>query len=119
MGSDRRRRYLHHGPLDDGAVAELGEEVEIERGGAASLPSRNSCGHKVELDPAEMAARYGADTPVPDWRERLVCSGCGGRQADMVVTGTERRHLMDADIEKRIEFLSRKTQLGPSTILTG
>jgi hypothetical protein len=31
-------------------------------------------GHQVEPDPAEMAARYGAETPVPDWRERLVCS---------------------------------------------
>ena len=49
------------------------------------------CGHQVEPDPAEMAARYGADTPVLDWRERLVCSECGGRQVDMVGTVTERR----------------------------
>jgi hypothetical protein len=35
------------------------------------------CRHQVEPDPAEMAARYGADTPVLDWRERLVCSRCG------------------------------------------
>jgi hypothetical protein len=48
------------------------------------------CGHQVEPDPAEMAARYGAETPVLDWRERLVCSGCGGRQVDMVVSGTKR-----------------------------
>jgi hypothetical protein len=27
--------------------------------------------------------------PVPDWRERLVCSKCGSRQIDMVVTGTK------------------------------
>jgi hypothetical protein len=27
------------------------------------------CGRQVEPDPAEMAARYGAGTPVPDWRE--------------------------------------------------
>ena len=47
--------------------------------------------HQVELDPAEMAARYGADTSVLDWRERLVCSECGGRQVDFVVTGTARR----------------------------
>jgi hypothetical protein len=55
--------------------------------------SGSSCGgqHQVEPDPAEMAARYGADTSVLDWRERLVCSKCGGRQADMVVTGTKRR----------------------------
>jgi hypothetical protein len=40
-------------------------------------------------DPAEMAARYGAETPMLDWRERLVCSRCGSRQTDMAVTGTE------------------------------
>jgi hypothetical protein len=50
-----------------------------------------ACQHQVEPDPAEMAARYGADTSVLDWREKLVCSKCGGRQADMVVTGTKRR----------------------------
>ena len=33
-----------------------------------------NCTHQVEPDPAEMAARYGADTPVLDWRERLICS---------------------------------------------
>jgi hypothetical protein len=47
------------------------------------------CGHQVEPVPAEMAARYGAETPVLDWREKLVCSKCGGRQVDMVVTGTK------------------------------
>jgi hypothetical protein len=50
-----------------------------------------SCQHQVEPDPAEMAARYGADTSVLDWRERLVCSKCGEREADMVVSGTKRR----------------------------
>jgi hypothetical protein len=49
------------------------------------------CQHQVEPDPAEMAARYGAGTSVLDWRERLVCSLCGGRRADMVVSGTKRR----------------------------
>jgi hypothetical protein len=38
-----------------------------------------------------MAARYGAETPVLDWHERLICSRCGCRQVDMVVTGTKRR----------------------------
>jgi hypothetical protein len=37
-----------------------------------------SCQHQVEPDPAEVVARYGADTSVLDWRERLVCSECGG-----------------------------------------
>jgi hypothetical protein len=38
-----------------------------------------------------VADRYGADTTVPEWRERLVCSKCGSRNADMAVIGTERR----------------------------
>jgi len=50
-----------------------------------------ACQHQVEPDPAEMAARYGAATSVLDWREKLVRSRCGGRQADMVVTGTKRQ----------------------------
>jgi hypothetical protein len=49
------------------------------------------CGHQVEPDPAEQAERYGAETAVPDWRDRLVCSKCGSREIDMVVTGTKRR----------------------------
>jgi hypothetical protein len=36
------------------------------------------CQHQVEPDPAEMATRYGAETPVFDWRERLASSRCGG-----------------------------------------
>ena len=49
------------------------------------------CRHQIEPDAAEMAQRYGAETPVPDWRDRLVCSQCGSREVDMVVTGGERR----------------------------
>jgi hypothetical protein len=49
------------------------------------------CRHQVEPDPAEMAARYGAETPVLDWREQLICSKCRSREIDMVVTGTKRR----------------------------
>jgi hypothetical protein len=37
-----------------------------------------ACQHQVKPDPAEMAARCGADTPVLDWRERLVCSSGSG-----------------------------------------
>jgi hypothetical protein len=48
------------------------------------------CLHQVEPDPTAMAERYGAETSVLDWRDRLVCSRCGGRQVDMVVTGTKR-----------------------------
>jgi hypothetical protein len=49
------------------------------------------CRHQVEPDPSEQAQRYGAQMTVPDWRERLVCRQCGGREVDFVVTGTERR----------------------------
>ena len=49
------------------------------------------CRHQVQLDPAEQAQRYGAEMTVPDWRERLICSKCGSRHIDIVVTGTERR----------------------------
>jgi hypothetical protein len=37
-----------------------------------------------------MATRFGTETAVLDWRERLVFSQCGGRQVDMVLTGTKR-----------------------------
>jgi hypothetical protein len=39
-----------------------------------------------------MVERYGADAdmPVPDWHKRLVCSACGSRQIDFVVTGAKR-----------------------------
>jgi hypothetical protein len=50
----------------------------------------HGCGHQVEPDPAEFVQRYGADTPVLDWGERLVCSRCGGRGVDFVVSGTKR-----------------------------
>ncbi|MBV8091350.1 MAG: hypothetical protein JO139_17610 [Alphaproteobacteria bacterium] len=50
-----------------------------------------ACQHRVEPDPAAQAERYGAETPVPAWRERLVGSACGSRDIDMVVSGTERR----------------------------
>jgi Zn finger protein HypA/HybF involved in hydrogenase expression len=48
------------------------------------------CRHRVEPDATEMAERYGAETTVPDWRERLVCSQCGSRRVDFVVTGQRR-----------------------------
>jgi hypothetical protein len=35
----------------------------------------------------EMAARYGAETSVLEWRDRLVCSRCAGREIDMGSAG--------------------------------
>jgi hypothetical protein len=48
------------------------------------------CGHQVEPVPAQLAEQYGPNTLVLDWRERLVCSECDGRQVDFVVSGTRR-----------------------------
>jgi hypothetical protein len=39
------------------------------------------CCRQLEPDVTAMAATYDADIPVVDWRERLVCSQCGGRDA--------------------------------------
>ena len=50
-----------------------------------------NCQHQLEPDPAEQAQQHGAETSVLDWRRRLVCSKCGSREIDMIVTGTRRR----------------------------
>ena len=56
-----------------------------------------ACQHQTEPDPAEQAQRYGAGTSVLDWRERLVCSRCGGHDIDMVATGTRRDGATDGN----------------------
>jgi hypothetical protein len=48
------------------------------------------CRHQVEPDAAELAQRYGADTPVCEWYMRLVCSRCGGREIGFVLSGARR-----------------------------
>ena len=64
--------------------------MKSEPGPPATLGSSARAGVRlVEPDPAELAERYGADMTLPVWRERLVCSRCGGRVIDMVVTGTK------------------------------
>jgi hypothetical protein len=50
-----------------------------------------ACGHRAEPDAAGTAHRYGADTAVPEWRERLGLLECGSRSVDMVVTAIEPR----------------------------
>jgi hypothetical protein len=49
-----------------------------------------NCRHQVEADPAEQAKRYGAEMPVPEWRERLVCRQCASRAVEMLATGERR-----------------------------
>ena len=63
-------------------------------GGAAAAQVRlivwcKACGHQTEPDLAEMAEKYGPGPAVIEWKKRLVCSKCGGREIDMVVTGTK------------------------------
>jgi hypothetical protein len=43
-----------------------------------------ACGRRTEPDPAQQAARYGADTAVRDWHKRLVCSACRSHDLDFV-----------------------------------
>ncbi|HVI64478.1 MAG TPA: hypothetical protein VM910_18140 [Bradyrhizobium sp.] len=51
-----------------------------------------ACHYQAEPDPGEMAEPFGAETTVPDWRDRLICLQCGSCDIiDMVVTGTKRR----------------------------
>jgi hypothetical protein len=42
---------------------------------------------RAEPDIADQVARYGADTAVTDWAQRLRCSACDGREVDFVVSG--------------------------------
>jgi hypothetical protein len=49
-----------------------------------------ACRHTAEPDATEQAERYGAETSIPDWASRLVCSRCGGRAVDFVLTGATR-----------------------------
>ena len=51
----------------------------------------SDCARQVDVVPAAMAERGGADRSVSDWRRRLACSGCGSRNIEMVVSGTRRR----------------------------
>jgi hypothetical protein len=78
--------------LDGKSVVKSEPGPPMTLGNAAAARVRlivwcKDCRHQIEPDPAEMAQRYGAETTVPDWRERLICSQCGSREIDMVVSG--------------------------------
>jgi hypothetical protein len=49
-----------------------------------------ACRHQVEPDVAEQVECYGAELALPEWSERLVCSACGSREVDFVVSGEKR-----------------------------
>jgi hypothetical protein len=55
--------------------------------GVRSIVWCKACQHQSEPDPAEMATRCTAEMPVLEWHKRLVCSRCGGREIDFVLTG--------------------------------
>jgi hypothetical protein len=57
-----------------------------------------------------MTARSGAETTVLGWREKLVCSRRGGRQADLVVTGTRRDR---AKASPWTQFWTQTSRYGP------
>jgi len=54
------------------------------------MVSCKACGYRSEPDPAKQARWYGPKTTVSHWHERLVCSQCGSRDIDKVVTGSKR-----------------------------
>jgi hypothetical protein len=45
----------------------------------------------MALATAPINSPIGTTHPVLSWRERLVCSRCGSRQVDTVVSGTDQR----------------------------
>ena len=62
----------------------------VTKAGVRMIVWCRSCSRQVEPDPGELAARYGAGIPVLEWMSRLVCSGCGSRDVDMVLTRQHR-----------------------------
>src|SRR5439155_21751374 len=77
-GADRRKKSLPGRPMTLGGAVAAGVRIIVWF---------RECSRQVEPDPADLARRYGDATSVIDWRERLVCSGCGSRAVDMVLTG--------------------------------
>jgi len=46
--------------------------------------------HDAEPDLVEQAQRHGPEIALADWAARLVCSACGARDAEFVVSGDTR-----------------------------
>jgi hypothetical protein len=78
-----------------GRCTEIRESSPLTLGQAIAARDRlivwcTACQYRVEPDITELVARHGAETTVIDWNARLVCSQCGERRADFVVTGAAR-----------------------------
>jgi class 3 adenylate cyclase len=95
MGADEEgmheRLKAHLGELVNQKIAEHRGRIVKNTGDGflaefASVVDAVRCAVEVQRG---MGERYGAETTVPEWRERLVCSRCGSRNIDMVATGTE------------------------------
>lgn len=87
--------------IDDGHVGNMAtrrgreESTPLTLGKAAEGKTRlivwcKRCQHRIEPDPAELVAQHGEAPTVIEWAARLVCSRCGAREADFVVTGARR-----------------------------
>jgi len=86
QGAERRKKSLPGRPMTLGGAAAAGVRIIVWC---------RECSHQVEPDPSDLARRYGDATSVLDWRERLICSRCGSRAIDMVLTGAKRRSDQD------------------------
>ena len=71
----------------EGPFATLGSSARARV--RLTIRCRN-CRHRAEPDPDEQAERYGPETILLDWKARLVCSRCGSREIDLIVTGDPR-----------------------------
>jgi hypothetical protein len=93
MGGDKRS--VDRTPRDFLAAWWRGEAGPVPCGGCSALLL-------LRRHPRGQEARQAAlETPVLDWRERLVPFPRGSRQVDMVVSGRKRRQLTDADLTAR------------------
>jgi hypothetical protein len=71
----------------NGPPATLGSSL---RAGVRLIVTCRGCGHQAEPDLADLVDRHGADTAITGLRARLVCSRCGVRESDLVISGTKR-----------------------------
>ena len=55
-----------------------------------SPPRQEAKAHGDRREPETETNRYGVGVAVLDWRDRLVCSRCGSRDIDMVLTAERR-----------------------------
>jgi hypothetical protein len=89
FGADRQElRVVDSGTsqIGDNSYTTDTGDTGIARGDTLAGTLRQSSGATPRED-----ARYGTETTIASWRSRLVCSSCGSRRVDFVVTGTERR----------------------------